>query len=74
MRRYYYKTPIGTFSIVPDFEHGDYRLYIEGKWLGSYKSPRTAADRVHLRSTGHESWDVRRGSKFSADFEDWEME
>ena len=60
LMKYFYKTNVGVFAIIPDHEiRGSWRLYIGDLWLGSYESAIHAADDVYLCVTGFYEWDKR---------------
>ena len=53
-----YKTGVGTFWIKQN-QNGRFTLGVNGKSLGSYNDPASAADDVYMCSTGHWPWDKK---------------
>jgi hypothetical protein len=71
---YHCKTEVGTFWICPDPEiSGQYRLYIDHLWIGSYFSPESAANDVYTQTTGHDAWDLQDEVVFEPrDLSEWQ--
>ena len=62
---YHYKTKLGIFRISPDPEiPGQYRLYMDQLWIGSYFSAEAAASDVYTQTTGYDPWDLQDEAVF----------
>lgn len=74
VNRWRFSSPVGTFWIEADQVNiGRWELRIEDERLGTYQTPRMAADAVSARSTGYRPWDGLRESPKPPDYlEDWE--
>ena len=59
MTGYHYRSPVGTFWIVPDHDHPSrWVLGIDHEALGNYASARLAADDVYTQHSGSHEWDT----------------
>lgn len=73
VNRWQYVSPLGTFSIQADKVNiGRWELRLEGERLGSYQTPRMAADAVASQATGHSAWDQMKKAQAPSFLEDWE--
>lgn len=58
---FWFKSSVGTFWIAPNHRHpGRVSLGIGDDVLGSFASPKQAADDVYLHSIGYDAWDRRK--------------
>lgn len=56
--RYFYRSPVGIFYIVPNRD-GRWTLgVVDDVKLGSYHSPYAAAGDVYAQATGYDAWDM----------------
>jgi hypothetical protein len=70
---YWFRSAVGVFWIRPQPGHeGRYWLGIDDERLGSYHSPRSAADEVYMRHTGWHAWDRLRDADAPRDIGEWE--
>ncbi len=70
---YYFESAAGLFSIRPTTNQPvRYALRLGDELLGSYHSPRSAADDVYVQSTGSIKWDGLRGVDMPTDLSEWE--
>jgi hypothetical protein len=67
---YSYETIYGVFSIVED-PRGWYALFLNEEKLGSYPSPRSAAETVSAQSTGSAAWDLQQDAFVPPDLSEW---
>lgn len=67
---YHYRSDVGTFWIGPDGS-GRFRLGIDDERLGSYHSPKAAADDVYSQSTGCSEWDSLLATSEPSDLSEW---
>lgn len=73
VNRWRFNSPVGTFCIEADRVNiGRWELRINGDRLGTYQTPRMAADAVASQSTGFKAWDQLDEPKAPDDLEDWE--
>jgi hypothetical protein len=72
VNRWQYRSEIGTFSIQADNVNvGRWELRINDERLGSYQTPRMAADAVASQTTGYAAWDQLKGATAPGFLEDW---
>lgn len=70
---YFFRSPAGTFSIMPD--EADlflYQLCIGGLWLRSFETEEEAARAVCEKRTGWADWDRREDVTAPEDLGGWE--
>lgn len=73
VNRWRFRSPVGTFWIEADQIHiGRWELKLNEERLGTYQTPRMAADAVSSRSTGCAVWDRLEDAKSPACLEDWQ--
>lgn len=73
VNRWQYRSPIGTFWIESDQVHvGRWELKINGERLGSYQTPRMAADAVSSQSTGYSAWDALKDVRIPSYLDEWQ--
>ena len=71
---YYYKSPIGIFSICYKPELEKWQLFYDNETFGNFDTTIGAADNVYLHATGCYEWDKLDG-KFDnvpTDIYEWE--
>lgn len=66
-----FRSVVGVFSIRARSD-GRFTLELNGDALGSYHSPRAAADDVYSHHTGARVWDRRRDLEGPTDISEWE--
>ena len=70
---FFYRSPVGVFWIRPQPNSGGrFWLGIDDERLGSYHSPRAAADDVYCQATGWSEWDLLRRPNAPTDITEWE--
>jgi hypothetical protein len=70
---YYFRSAVGIFWIRPrPGNAGRFILGIGEDALGSYASPRAAADDVYTGATGFYAWDSRNDPRAPRDLSEWE--
>ena len=69
---YRYKTRFGTFIIKPLLDSPErVGLWMDDELLGTYHSPRSAADDVYTQHSNHDGWDAQPPVIEPADLTEW---
>lgn len=73
VNRWHFQSAVGTFCIEADQVNiGRWELRLDNERLGTYQTPRMAADAVVSQATGYRPWDELEKPKTPAYLEDWE--